>query len=63
MNIFSFPNLLLSVYTLILGLLVIIVTGYQSVEMSQEALKNGAADYIPKPFDSKEIIKSIQKVI
>src|SRR3989338_7597751 len=38
---------------------VIIVTGYQSVEMSQEALKNGAADYIPKPFDSKQITKIV----
>ena len=26
---------------------VIIVTGYQSVEMAQEAIKNGASDYIP----------------
>lgn len=34
---------------------VIIVTGYQSVEMAQEALKLGAADYIPKPFESKTI--------
>ena len=32
---------------------VIIVTGYQSVETAQEALKNGASDYIPKPFESK----------
>ena len=42
---------------------VIIVTGYQSVEMAQEAIKNGAADYIPKPFESKEILKAIQQVI
>ena len=34
---------------------VIIVTGYQSVEMAQEALKIGAADYIPKPFESAVI--------
>ena len=39
---------------------VIIVTGYQSVEMAQEALKNGAADYIPKPFESKQIITAIK---
>ena len=38
---------------------VIIVTGYQSVEMAQEALKNGAADYIPKPFESKGLLKTI----
>ena len=42
---------------------VIIVTGYQSVEMAQEAIKNGAADYIPKPFDSKEILKVVAQII
>lgn len=38
---------------------VIIVTGYQSVEMAQEAIKNGAADYIPKPFESKQILQAV----
>ena len=38
---------------------VIIVTGYQSVETAQEALRTGASDYIPKPFDSKQILKAI----
>ena len=38
---------------------VIIVTGYQSVETAQEAAKNGASDYIPKPFESQQIIKAV----
>ena len=42
---------------------VIIVTGYQSVEMAQEALRNGASDYIPKPFESKQILKAVASVI
>jgi DNA-binding NtrC family response regulator len=42
---------------------VLIVTGYQSVEMAQEALRNGAADYIPKPFDSKQIISALSNSI
>ena len=42
---------------------VIIVTGYQSVEMAQEALKLGAADYIPKPFDSKQILRAVSQHI
>ena len=42
---------------------VIIVTGYQSVEMAQEALKLGAADYIPKPFETKEILKAVAQTI
>ncbi len=39
---------------------VIIVSGYQSVEIAQEAIKLGAADYIPKPFESKKVIQSVQ---
>lgn len=42
---------------------VIIVTGYQSVEMAQEALKAGAADYIPKPFDSAQILKAASQAV
>ena len=42
---------------------VIVVTGYQSVEMAQEALRNGAADYIPKPFESKQILKSVANAL
>ena len=42
---------------------VIIVTGYQSVEMAQEATRLGASDYIPKPFESKQILKAVQKVL
>ena len=42
---------------------VIMVTGYQSVETAQEALRIGAADYIPKPFDSKHILKTIATCI
>jgi DNA-binding NtrC family response regulator len=42
---------------------VIIVTGYQSVETAQEAAKNGASDYIPKPFDSKHILESVKKLL
>ena len=42
---------------------VIIVTGYQSVETAQEAIKNGASDYIPKPFESKQILKAVGQVI
>ncbi len=42
---------------------IIIVTGYQSVEMAQEATKHGAADYIPKPFESKELLRSISSAL
>ncbi len=42
---------------------IIVVTGYQSVETAQEALKNGAADYIPKPFESGQILKAVKQVL
>lgn len=42
---------------------VIIVTGYQSVEMAQEALKLGARDYIPKPFETKEILRVVSAIL
>ena len=42
---------------------VIMVTGYQSVEMAQEAIHNGAADYIPKPFESKQILNAVAQNI
>ena len=42
---------------------VIIVTGYQSVETAQEAIRNGASDYIPKPFDSKDILEAVKKLL
>ena len=45
------------------GLPVMIVTGYQSVEMAQEAIRNGAADYIPKPFEPKQIQDAVKNTI
>ena len=42
-------------------LLVIIITGYASVESAVEALKMGAYDYIKKPFKA-DVIKLIVKL-
>ena len=42
---------------------VLIVTGYQSIEIAQEALKSGAADYITKPFDSQKIKKAVAQIL
>ena len=42
---------------------VIIVTGYGSMEIVQEATNAGAVDYIVKPFESKEILKKISKIL
>ena len=41
---------------------VVIATGYKSVDIAKEAINIGAIDYIVKPFDSKTVTKSIEKL-
>lgn len=38
---------------------VIVVTGHGSIETAIEALKNGAADYIRKPFNAVELLHTV----
>ena len=45
------------------GLTVIIMTGYASVETAVTALKNGAYDYVVKPFDPEEMVHSIENAL
>jgi len=40
---------------------VIIMTGHGTIENAVEAMKNGAFDFITKPFDEKELSKSVLK--
>ncbi len=40
---------------------VIVVTGYHSAEVAQEAARLGAVDYIAKPFGSADILSAIAK--
>jgi two-component system sensor histidine kinase/response regulator len=42
---------------------VVVFTGYANVETAREALKNGAFDYIPKPFTPEEIIDVVQNAV
>ncbi|QAT16831.1 response regulator of zinc sigma-54-dependent two-component system [Candidatus Velamenicoccus archaeovorus] len=41
---------------------IIIVTGYASPEIAQEAICIGVNDYIPKPFASKEILRKVNNL-
>lgn len=42
---------------------IIMVTGYKVVETAQEAINAGASDYIIKPFNSKDILESVKRVL
>ena len=39
---------------------VIVLTAYQSVELAKEAIKLGASDYLPKPFERDQIINAVR---
>ncbi len=41
--------------------LVIIMTAYGSMELAIKAMKGGAYDYLPKPFDGEQVLLTIQK--
>ena len=42
---------------------ILIVTGYPSVQDSLKAIKNGAADYLTKPFTKEELKQAVEKSI
>ncbi|HUK53805.1 MAG TPA: sigma-54 dependent transcriptional regulator [Candidatus Binatia bacterium] len=44
-------------------LIVIIMTGYASVETAVTALKNGAYDYVSKPFDPEDIAHTLRNAL
>ena len=44
-------------------MLVIIMTGYASVETAVSALKNGAYDYVSKPFDPDDIAHTVYNAL
>lgn len=42
---------------------VVIVTGYASIETAVEAIRNGASDYMPKPFTPDELFTVTNRVL
>ncbi len=42
---------------------ILIITGYSTVETAVEAMKNGAIDYIAKPFTPEAICEKVQKAL
>ncbi len=45
------------------GLLVIVMTGYSTVQNAVEAMKLGAFDYLSKPFTDEELMLVVQRAI
>ena len=39
---------------------VFVLSAYQSVELAKEAIKLGALDYLPKPFERDEILQAVR---
>ena len=39
---------------------VLILTAYQSVELAKEAIRLGAVNYLPKPFERNSILEAIR---
>ncbi len=41
----------------------IVITGYASIETAVESMKNGAFDFLPKPFTAEELIVIVERAI
>ena len=42
---------------------IIMLTAYQSVELAKDAIKLGARDYLPKPFEREQILSAVRDVL
>ena len=42
---------------------VVLITGYAAIDNAVEAMKNGATDYLAKPFENEEIVEKIKNAI
>jgi two-component system, NtrC family, response regulator HydG len=46
-----------------IGTVVVMMSGHQDVTVAVEAIKDGAFDYLVKPFGKSEILRSVQKAL
>ena len=42
---------------------ILMLTAYQSVELAKEAVKLGARDYLPKPFEREQILDAVRGIL
>ena len=59
----SGPDLLKQLSHVNSGLAVIILTGHGDVPMAVNAMKNGAFDFVEKPFNNQNLLDTVQKGI
>lgn len=43
------------------NIVVVLITGYGTIELAVKCLQNGASHFITKPFDNKEILKFVER--
>ena len=54
-------ELVAELHTLDPSTLLLVLTGYGSIATAVEALRRGAADYLPKPVDADELLAAIRR--
>lgn len=42
---------------------IIFITGHGEIDMAVQAMKNGAVDFVTKPFDDQKLLDSVQRVL
>jgi FixJ family two-component response regulator len=42
---------------------IVFITGHGDVPLSVQAMKKGAVDFLPKPFDENELLNAVRKAI
>ena len=42
---------------------ILVLTAYQSVELAKEAVKLGAIDYLPKPFERQHLLDAVRDAV
>jgi FixJ family two-component response regulator len=42
---------------------IIFITGYGSIPMAVEAMREGAIDFLPKPFDNRELLGAVRQAV
>ena len=45
------------------GIPIVFITGYGDVSMSVSAMKAGAIDFLTKPFEGKDLLSAVQRVV